>query len=71
MPVGVWQVRENVKNAMRQKPLKYNNLNEALQRIATQFSIPLHSWINESHLIREALFQKKITDFFAHPTMIS
>ncbi len=71
MPVGVWQVRENVKNAMRQKPLKYNTLNEALQRIATQFSIPLYSWINESHLIRDALFQKKITDFFTHPTLTS
>jgi hypothetical protein len=64
MPVGVWQVRENVKNAMRQKPMIYNTLNEALQRIATQFTIPLQSWIRESKLIRNALFQKRITDFF-------
>lgn len=64
MPVGVWQVRENVKNAMRQKPLTFNTLNEALGRIATQFTIPLQSWIRESHLVRNALFQKRITDFF-------
>lgn len=64
MPVGVWQVRENVKNAMRQKPLTFNTLNEALERIATQFTIPLQSWIRESHLVRNALFQKRITDFF-------
>jgi hypothetical protein len=64
MPVGVWQVRENVKNAMRQKPLTFNTLNEALERITTQFTIPLQSWIRESHLVRNALFQKRITDFF-------
>lgn len=63
MPVGVWQVRENVKNAMRQKPLMYNTLNEALERIASQFRIPLESWVQESHLIRNTLFQRRITDF--------
>ena len=63
MPVGVWQVRENVRNAMRQKPLIYNTLNEALERIANQFSIPIQGWIRESHLIRSSLFQKRITDF--------
>jgi hypothetical protein len=64
MPVGVWQVRENVRNAMRQKPLTFNTLNEALQRIASQFNIPLQGWIRESHLIRNSLFQKRITDFW-------
>jgi hypothetical protein len=64
MPVGVWQVRENVKNAMHQKPMVYDTLNEALERVATQFTIPLQSWIRESNLIRNALFQKRITDFF-------
>jgi len=68
MPVGVWQVRENVKNAMRQKPLLFNTLNEALQRIANQFRIPLESWVRESHLIRNTLFQRRITDFLHTPT---
>jgi hypothetical protein len=67
MPVGVWQVRENVRNAMRQTPLKFNTLNEALQRIANQFEIPLGQWIAWSELIRQALFQKRLTDFFPKP----
>jgi hypothetical protein len=70
MPVGVWQVRENVKNAMRQKPLLFNTLNEALQRIANQFRIPLESWVRESHLIRNTLFQRRITDFLHTPTAL-
>ncbi|MDH5460058.1 MAG: hypothetical protein OEW71_03370, partial [Candidatus Bathyarchaeota archaeon] len=63
MPVGVWQVRENVRNAMRQQPLKFNTLKEALQRIARQFDIPLQRWIRKSELVQNALFQKRITDF--------
>jgi len=63
MPVGVWQVRENVRNAMRQTPLKYNTLEEALKRIQSQFHIPINQWINKSRLIRNALYQKKITHY--------
>jgi len=63
MPVGVWQVRENVRNAMKQKPQKYNTLEKALQRIASQFQIPLKVWIERSKLLQEALFQKKITEY--------
>jgi hypothetical protein len=67
MPVGVWQVRENVRNAMRQKPFTFNTLNSALKYIASQFQIPLPQWIRRSELLRKALFQRKITDFFARP----
>ena len=48
---------------MRQKPLKYNTLEEALTRIASQFQIPLERWIERSRLLRDALFQKRITDY--------
>ncbi|MCW4016742.1 MAG: Nre family DNA repair protein [Candidatus Bathyarchaeota archaeon] len=63
MPVGVWQVRENVRNALHQKPLKYNTLKEALARIGNQFQIPIKQWIDKSSLLQNALFQKRITDY--------
>jgi hypothetical protein len=63
MPVGVWQVRENVRNAMRQKPFKFNTLDDALKLIRSRFQIPLQRWIMRSELLKNALFQKKITDF--------
>jgi len=63
MPVGVWQVRENVRNALRQSPLKYNTLEEALARIASQFRIPLKRWVESSKLLQDTLFQKKITEY--------
>ncbi|MEM3705767.1 MAG: Nre family DNA repair protein [Candidatus Bathyarchaeia archaeon] len=72
MPVGVWQVRENVRNAMRQKPYAFNNLDEALKFIASRFQIPIQRWIMRSELLKNALFQKKITDFLARkPTVHS
>ena len=65
MPVGVWQVRENVRNAMRQKPFMFKSLADSLQFIGSRFEIPLRRWILQSALLKNALFQKKITDWFA------
>jgi len=64
MPIGVWQVRENVRNAMKQVPFKFNTLAQSLQFIGGRFEIPLQRWIVHSELLKRALFQKKITDFF-------
>lgn len=64
MPIGVWQVRENVRNAMRQKPYRFKSLAESLQFISGRFEIPMQRWILQSELLKQALFQKKISDFF-------
>ena len=65
MPVGVWQVRENVRNAMRQKPFLFKTLDDSLKFIAGRFEIPLRRWILQSEILKNALFQKRITDFFS------
>ncbi len=65
MPIGVWQVRENVRNAMRQTPFLFNTLGESLKFIASRLEIPLRRWILQSEHLKNSLFQKKITDFFS------
>jgi hypothetical protein len=65
MPIGVWQVRENVRNAMRQKPFQFKNLNDSLKFISGRFEIPMQQWIIQGNLLRNALFQKRISDFFS------
>ena len=65
MPVGVWNVRENVRNALKQKPLKFETLKEALDHVKARLYIDLDVWINNSQLLKDVLVQKKITDFFA------
>ncbi len=64
MPIGVWQVRENVRNAMRQKPYNFKTLTDSLRFINGRFEIPMQQWILQGKLLRQALFQKRISDFF-------
>lgn len=63
MPVGVWQVRENVRNALKQNFKKFNTLEESLAYIASRLSIKLKYWIESSNLLKDALYQKRITKF--------
>lgn len=65
MPIGVWQVRENVRNAMRQKPYMFKSLAQSLQFLSGKFEIPLQRWILQSELLKKALFQRRISDFFS------
>lgn len=65
MPIGVWQVRENVRNAMRQKPRQFKTLGDSLKFINSRFEIPMQQWIIQGKLLRKALFQKRISDFFS------
>jgi hypothetical protein len=64
MPIGVWQVRENVRNAMKQKPYLFGTLSQSLQFISSRLEIPLQRWILQSELLKRALFQRKISDYF-------
>jgi hypothetical protein len=63
MPVGVWQVRENVRNALRGKPLKFSRFEDLLNILGQRFDIPLKKWLENSYLITTALKQTKLTKF--------
>lgn len=63
MPVGVWQVRENVRNALRQSPRKFSEFKEALDYISQKFQIKLKVWIESSKIISDALHQEKLTKY--------
>jgi len=63
MPVGVWQVRENVRNALRSEPMRFDALKPALERIRDRLDIDLGTWIENSEILRDALTQTKITSF--------
>jgi hypothetical protein len=49
---------------MHQKPYLFKSLAESLQFISGRFEIPMQRWILQSELLKRALFQKRITDFF-------
>ena len=63
MPVGVWNVRENVRNAMAREPRRFESLREVLGYVSTRLDIPVDRWIAESEVLRGMLFQKRLEDF--------
>jgi len=63
MPVGVWNVRENVRDALRKEPLKFDTFGSALNYVSQTMDIPLERWIETSELIRDRLHQRRLEDF--------
>jgi len=64
VPVGVWNVRESVRSTLKTQPAKFDTLQKALDYASSRLTIPLRKWIENSVMLKQALFQKKITDFF-------
>jgi hypothetical protein len=63
MPVGVWLTREGVRETLKNKPMKFNTLEESLKYITSRLDIPLSKWIEHSAILKEVKFQKRISDF--------
>ncbi len=65
LPVGVWNVRESVRAALRTPPATFDTFQQALRSACRGFMIPAKTWIENSTLIREELFQQRLSKYFA------
>ena len=63
MPIGVWQVRENVRNAMKQKPQLFKSLDECIKNLRNKLKIPISKWMIQSKLLKRCFYQKKLSEF--------
>src|SRR2546426_8874031 len=63
MPVGVWNVREHVREALRHLPHRFASLHEALEFLPSRLDIPVARWIRTSEVLRHALYQRALEDF--------
>ena len=63
MPIGVWNVRESVRKALREQYRKFDTLDQALVFIQEKMDIPLQRWIRNSAVLKNKLYQKKLEDF--------
>ena len=64
MPVGVWNVRENVRMALRTEPLRFNTMDGALTFIESKMDLKRKTWIKNSGVLTDWFTQKRIEDFF-------
>jgi DNA repair protein NreA len=59
VPVGVWEVRENVRHALENAPSKFATREEALAHVASQLAVPLPEYMKKS----KVLLQRRLTEF--------
>jgi len=63
LPVGVWNVREHVREALRRPPVVYDSLGAALGHVERLMDIPLKRWIAVSGVLKDRLYQRRLEDF--------
>jgi len=63
IPVGVWQVREGIREAMKQKPKNVTDFNEALEIASTKTSVSKNEWIKNGN-ITDKIRQRTLSDYF-------
>jgi hypothetical protein len=63
LPVGVWNVREHVREALAGAPVKYDSLKGALVHVKRVMDIPLEQWIHVSGVLKDRLYQRRLEDF--------
>ena len=61
VPMGVFNVRENVRSAMNERPTEFEDLKGALSHVAERFTLPVQRFVTETTLLRESLRQKQCT----------
>lgn len=63
VPVGVWQVREGIRMALKQKPAELATFEQALDLACRGLSVDKKEWLARSRLHGERM-QKSIKDYF-------
>ncbi|AFD00059.1 hypothetical protein Mtc_1305 [Methanocella conradii HZ254] len=63
MPVGVWNVRENVRAALRGPYEAFSSLEAALAYVQSRFDIPIKRWTLNSFVLKDGRFQRRLSDF--------
>ena len=63
IPVGVWQVREGIRAAMKEQPFIASSLDDGINHACKSMSISKLEWLAKGELFKK-MKQKPITDFF-------
>ncbi len=64
VPLGVWQIRENVRAALKEKPLEFTNFDLALDFLSKKLIVPIDQYKKKSALIQHFKSQTRISQWF-------
>ncbi|MGC8687176.1 MAG: Nre family DNA repair protein [Candidatus Micrarchaeia archaeon] len=65
MPVGVWNVREHVRQTLETKPVALSSFNDMLGMINAKLDIKAVEWIRNSALLRHLMMQRSLMEYAA------
>jgi len=63
MPVGVWNVREHVREALRRPPQRFPSMAATLTYLQTRLDIPMSRYLHTSEVLQYVLHQRTFDDF--------
>ncbi|RDD52252.1 hypothetical protein BA065_02715 [Nanoarchaeota archaeon NZ13-N] len=63
LPIGVWFVRENLRETFKQKPLEFDNIKEVIEYVSKKTKIDFNEWIKRSYLLRKVISERKIKEW--------
>lgn len=66
MPVGVWQIREGIRVALKNEKRQFESFENALSFACISLSASRKEWIRGSKIIEQMKEQMRITDFLTH-----
>ncbi|MDI6645089.1 MAG: Nre family DNA repair protein [Methanobacteriaceae archaeon] len=61
IPLGVFNVRENVRSALNQNPVEFDDLNNALDYVSNKLKLPIKRFIKKSNLLQELIRSRQTT----------
>ena len=63
MPVGVWNVREHVREALRLPPRTFATMADTLAYLQTRLDIPMARYVRISEVLKHVMYQRTFDDF--------
>ena len=64
IPLGVWNIRENVRAALRTKPYTAESLEGLWPQINSFMDLKKDRWVKNSEVLKDYLTQRRIEDFY-------
>jgi len=64
VPLGIWQMRETIRGALKRKPFKFDDLDKALKHVSSRVITPMEQILTKSTLFQNIKKQKKIKEYF-------